>query len=418
MSEFLAPLNYDRAQDALRRLSLYVSYTPEGAAQAVGVLSQCYPLVFSKTEQKTFANGAVLLELRGANVTEPLVFTAHLDVSQNDPAAAPPSLALPLTAPLSRAHIVALLEALEELLRDGYRPGGDLFLALSMDGLSGGEGAKSMAAYLQKRSIHPCFVLDYGGYATMDAFRACLPKAAPLALIGVAEKGLIVGDVTAAEEDAVSRLLKGGARLSRRPRRAALCFASRQMLAAIGKKAPSYPLRFALEHARLFFPFMRIKWRNRSVMRQFFLSQRTVYALAAEGAPTAPAQRATLRFCQTVIPGEKTAAILKRLKLKLRDPELKLNASVAYEHPRRSLPEGEAWDALETAIEIQFERAVIAPCLCPRITDSRFYAAMGQRVYRFSPFMVTGEEALNGSCTVTDGALQTAVQFFRSMLSV
>ena len=31
---------------------------------------------------------------------------------------------------------------------------------------------------------------------------------------------------------------------------------------------------------------------------------------------------------------------------------------------------------------------------------------------------VTGEDALNGVCTVTDGALQTAVQFFRSMLSV
>lgn len=81
-------------------------------------------------------------------------------------------------------------------------------------------------------------------------------------------------------------------------------------------------------------------------------------------------------------------------------------------------PSGEAWDALETAIEIQFERAVIVPCLSPFVTDGRFYAQPGGRVYRFSPFMLTGEEALSGMCTVTDGTLQTAVQFFRSMLCV
>ena len=32
--------------------------------------------------------------------------------------------------------------------------------------------------------------------------------------------------------------------------------------------------------------------------------------------------------------------------------------------------------------------------------------------------LTTGEEALSGMCTVTDGTLQTAVQFFRSMLCV
>jgi hypothetical protein len=52
------------------------------------------------------------------------------------------------------------------------------------------------------------------------------------------------------------------------------------------------------------------------------------------------------------------------------------------------------------------------------VTDARFYDLPGGRVYRFSPFMVSGDEALEGRCTVTDGALQTAVQFFRTMLSV
>ncbi|MEG0900862.1 MAG: hypothetical protein RSG96_01980, partial [Clostridia bacterium] len=94
----------------------------------------------------------------------PLVFISQLDA----PAGVPfcpgiPIHELPMTVPLARAHVISLLEALEELLRDGYRPGGELFLALSFDGLSGGEGARSIAAHLLARSLHPCFVLDYGG---------------------------------------------------------------------------------------------------------------------------------------------------------------------------------------------------------------------------------------------------------------
>ena len=74
--------------------------------------------------------------------------------------------------------------------------------------------------------------------------------------------------------------------------------------------------------------------------------------------------------------------------------------------------------ALKTAIEIQFERSVVVPCLSPFATDARHYAGLCRRVYRFSPFLLTGSEALRGVCTVTDGSLQTAVQFFRSMLCV
>lgn len=142
MSEFLAPLNYDRAREALCRLSAYGSYDEQKADEAMGVLRECYPLVFSKTKQERFPKGSVLLHLQGASITDPLIFTGHLDVPDGQATPFMPNVPdIPLSVPMSRAHVVALLEALEELLRDGYRPGGDLFLALSMDGLSGAEGA-------------------------------------------------------------------------------------------------------------------------------------------------------------------------------------------------------------------------------------------------------------------------------------
>ena len=85
MTEFLAPLNYDRARDVLRRLSLYRNYSPEGARQAREVLRQHYPRIFERLESKTFDNGALLLEMPGANIAGPLVFVSHLDAPEGTP---------------------------------------------------------------------------------------------------------------------------------------------------------------------------------------------------------------------------------------------------------------------------------------------------------------------------------------------
>lgn len=416
MNEFLAPINYGRARDVLRRLDAYTAYTPEGAAAAKQVLRECYPLVFARMEQQEFANDALLLQLPGASVTDPLVFTARLDVPEGQHGEQGwQSEQMPLHVPLSRAHVVALLEALEELLRDGYCPGGDLILALSMDGLSGGAGAKSMAEHLKARSISPCFVLDFGGYVTMDAFRNFLPKGAPLALVGIDEKGLQDIRIRAGDRMGMCALFRLAAQIKEHPLRTTLCGASVKMLKRLGKQAGGlYAL--LLRSPKAAFPLLRLKWRNRSVMQQFFVSRQMVCTIDMNGSRDVPAKEASLLIRRLWVPGAPFS--LEELQKHCRHHGLVMTVEHDHTGGKESDVTGEALDALETAIEIQFERTVIAPCLCPQVTDARFYDLPGGRVYRFSPFMVTGDEALEGRCTVTDGALQTAVQFFRSMLSV
>ena len=424
MTEFLAPLDYRRAKDTLRALDFYTACTPEGAAKVAALLRERYPAVFARMEQKTFANGALLLELAGANLSDPLVFVSHMDsLRGREPLRGTHG---PFTAPLGRAHVVALLEALDALLQNGYQPGGDLILALSMDGLRGGEGAQAMAEHLRKRRISPCFVLDHGGHVTNAAFRRYLPDGAPLALIGITEKGRLEGRVDTAlppsgDERAAARplnvLLAAGARLAVHPRRAALCRASELMLQTIARHAPM-PGRLLLQSPRLTFPLLRALWRKRAIMAQHFISEFTVTGIGTQGEPSRSPTAATLTFAQQTVPGRPLAWWKARLRRRAEKGGAKLTYTLAHESSAHSEVSGAAWDALETAIEILFERAVIAPCLSPSVTDGRFYAPLGGRVYRFSPYMVSGEEALRGECTVTDAALQTAVQFFRQMLSV
>lgn len=424
MSDFLAPINYGRARDVLGKLGKYGAYTPEGAVRVHALLRESYPLIFQKTDQKTFDCHGLLIEMPGASVTEPLVFVSHLDAHPCNQAKPLPE-GQPGTAALEGAHAVALLEALDALLAEGYRPGGDLIIALSMDGLSGGKGAASMARHLKARKVSPCFVLDFGGYVTHAAFCTYLPKNAPLALIGISEKGLIQGTLEAAGEaregelsrNPLGALLRGGARLSRGIRKPALCKSSEQMLLTLARSAP-LPQKLLVAKPRLTFPLLRLMWRKRAIMRQFFVSERTLTGLTTIGDGVREPESATLFFRQTMVPGKSLPEWKHALRERVADERLSLFTPIELEHSGRSEIGGEAWTALETAIEILFDGVVIAPCLSPYVTDGRFYTSLKRNVYRFSPFLLTGEEALSGECAITDPALQTAVQFFRQMLSV
>lgn len=428
MSEFLAPINYHRAWNVLAKLQGFTSYTPEGALAVHALLRENYPLIFQKTEQQVFKNHALLIEMSGSNVADPLVFVSHLDAQgeQSASVAVEAAANMPVHTALEQAHVLGLLEALDALLADGYRPGGDLIIALSMDGLSGGKGAQSMAAYLKARRVTPCFVLDFGGYVTRSAFCTYLPKDAPLALVGISEKGILQGSVIADRMEMrakgnmrspLSALLQSGARLSRFKRTSALCKSSEQMLTALAPHAP-FPQRWLVKSPRLTFPLLRLLWRKRAIMRQFFISERTLTGVSSSGESTREPDIATLAFRQTTIPGKKLPLWHVKLLRKIANNSLRFNVDIELEHSARSQPAGQAWDALGTAAEILFDRVVIVPCLSPYVTDGRFYVELRGNVYRFSPFLLSGSDALRGCCTLTNDSLQTAVQFFRQMLSV
>ncbi len=419
MNEFLVPLNSRRAQDMLRALSFYTAYSKKGAQKVRALLVSRYPRLFERMEVRDFDHAAFTLEMTGASTSDPLIFVSHLDslsCKSTETAGEP--------VPLQRAHLIALLEALDALLSEGYRPGGDLIVALSMDGLSGGDGAKSIADYLTRRKISPCFVLDHGGYVTHAAFRRFLPAGAPLALIGITEKGQLQGHIDATEtpEDAMgsalNTLFKSSTWLSRHDSRDELCPASEIMLKTLSQTATAR-YRFFLQYPRLFFPLLRVRWRGRAIMAQFFKNQLTITGIHTKGEASRPPTSASLAFSLTTVPGKrKLDWWTTRLSKNTNRNGGKLAVTIENEHSPQSSVDHPAWDALETAIEILFDRVVIAPCLSPHVTDGRFYAPLQGNVYRFSPFLLTAQQALRGECVANDAALQVAVQFFRQMLSV
>src|SRR5262249_50686402 len=94
-----------------------------------------------------------------------------------------------------KGNLLAVLEALEQLVAAGFSPRRTVMLASGHDEETGGaRGAQAIAALLKARGVGLEFVIDEGSLITDGAGRG-VPGA--LALIGVAEKGAVTLSLTA-----------------------------------------------------------------------------------------------------------------------------------------------------------------------------------------------------------------------------
>jgi carboxypeptidase PM20D1 len=87
-----------------------------------------------------------------------------------------------------KSGVLSILEAVEGLLAEGFAPRRTIYLAIGHDEEVGGdEGAGATAALLRERGIRFEFTLDEGGAVVSDTVPGI---ERPVALIGIAEKGL------------------------------------------------------------------------------------------------------------------------------------------------------------------------------------------------------------------------------------
>jgi carboxypeptidase PM20D1 len=97
-----------------------------------------------------------------------------------------------------KVRVLGILEAVETMLGEGVQPRRTLYLAFGHDEEVGGaRGATRLAALLHSRGIQLEYVLDEGLVIT----EGILPSvSAPVALVGIAEKGFVNIELTIQSE--------------------------------------------------------------------------------------------------------------------------------------------------------------------------------------------------------------------------
>jgi carboxypeptidase PM20D1 len=169
-------------------------------------MAQAYPLTHAAMSREAVADLTLIYTLPGSDRSlSPMLLLAHQDVvpveagTEGDWEAAPFSGAIQDGFVIGRGaaddkgSLVAILEAMEALIAQGFEPRRTIMFAFGHDEETMGAGAVAAAALLKQRGVKAWFVLDEG-MAIVEDFPL---TGAPVALIGIAEKGYMTVRVTA-----------------------------------------------------------------------------------------------------------------------------------------------------------------------------------------------------------------------------
>lgn len=417
------------------------SHDPEAFDDLQAMLAERYPRVHADLERETFSGHALLYTWEGSDPDlDPILLMAHQDVVPVEEGTEGDWIAPPFDGAVvdgriygrgaldCKGPLIAIFEALEYWLENGEKPCRTVLLVSGHDEeIGGAEGAGTIADALQKRGITPWFVVDEGG-AIVDGVLPAVK--APIALIGVAEKGFVNIKLTArgegghsslpSSDTAIARLSIAIAELEAHPvppRIDALMplvdSLSDHLPGVVGVLA-SNPSAAASLLSRLFSNDPMMDALQRTTMVPTVISG----GVKVNVVP----QSASVVFSVRIIPGDTQPTVIEHIEAVVGpDIEIEVLEEMRSEPSRFSSVESKAWVTLTGVVEEVFPEAVVAPYVLMGATDSRFFEGFSGDVYRFSPFVLDGE-AVSGfhgtNESVRVGDARRAVTFFVRLIEV
>lgn len=319
------------------------------------------------------------------------------------------------------------LQAVEELLSEGFTPKCDVYLEYSINEETGGAGAANAMEYLKAQGIRLALVMDEGG-AVID--KAVEGMDRPYAVIGVTEKGYMDVKITARGKGGHSstpprntpaaRLFAFAHEIERkRPFRRKLTPEALEMFRAMAP-AFSLPLRLVLGNIWLFKPLLMVLMPLVSPFGEAVMATTCCFTMmegsgAANVIPKEPYLVANLRTAAH----QGCDASLAVLEKYARKYNLELEVLLRRDASPVSNIRSKEFAYTVEKIRSHFPEAGVAPYLIMGGTDCRHFHALTENALRFAPVPMTAEQS--ASChavdeNVTAASLVKGVRFFRDFL--
>lgn len=392
----------------------------EGEAPFVamqGWLQASYPRFHEVATREAIAGHNLLYTWPGADPSRPpVLLMAHQDVVPVEPGTAadwthpafsgaiapcgdaPGDCVWGRGAIDMKAALVGLFEACERLAAAGYRPQRTLMFAYGTDEEVGGFGNKAVADELRRRGVRFEWVLDEGLLVTDGV----IPGApAPVALIGLAEKGSLSLELIARSEGghssmpprstAAGRVARAVARLEADPFPAAIDGAVAVMFDRIGPEMP-FGQRIALANRWLFDPLLVARLGASPTTDATLRTTQAATILEAGVQDNVLPQHARAVVNFRVHPRDSLDGVTERVRAVIDDPAIELRRLEGTDHRGPSpLARADApgFALIEAAVRASWPEAIVGSGLFIAITDSRHYVTLADDVYRFHPIRYT-----------------------------
>jgi carboxypeptidase PM20D1 len=375
-------------------------------AQLHEALRDHFPLLHGALELTPVGDHGLLFRWPGASAEKPIVLMAHQDVVPiagdwtHDPFGGEivDGVIHGRGTLDDKGQLVAICAAVEGLLAGGFEPAYDVWLSFGSDEETTGAAARAAVEELRTKGVQPWFVLDEGGAVAFDAFPGI---AAPIGVVGVAEKGTtdvrlrVTGDgghsSTPRQNGPTARLARAITRLDRMSMPVQLPAPTVEMFEKIAPYAAK-PLRPVLANAGRLAPALA-RLMTRLGPEPAALTRTTVAVTTLEGSPAANviASTATAGVNLRIMVGETVAEVVELLRSAIGDKQVEIEVVRAGE-PSPVSPRDEAFSLITATITEIFPESVPAPYTVMAATDSRFFYEISDRVYRFAPFRMTAAQ--------------------------
>jgi carboxypeptidase PM20D1 len=299
-----------------------------------------------------------------------------------------------------KGNLFSILEAIEALIAQGFKPKQTVYVVAGHDEEGGGErGAKKIAELLAARKVRLDFVMDEGTLITEGVMKG-LDK--PVALIGVAEKGIMTLALETHDEPghssmpprdtAIGMLSDALAKLEKHQMPTAIEGVASQMFDTLAPEMRG-PQRVLLSNLWLFGPLVKHEL-EKSKSSNAFTRTTTALTVVRSGnkVNVVPAHaEAFVNF--RILPGDTQDEVIEHAHKVIQNPEVKVTRSgFAAEASPISPIESPSYHLMSKTIREIFPGTVVAPGLMVAATDSRHMLPIADNVYRFSPVRATEKD--------------------------
>ena len=414
----LAPMAVDKAALAERMAVAVRAKTVSGLLDPTGTaaefdklhehLLKSYPLVHSTLTREVVGNHSLLFSWKGSDAKlRPMALLAHQDVVP----IAPGTEALWKKPPFdgvveegmvwgrgtldNKSNLVSQLEAVELLLKAGFKPRRTVYLVFGHDEEVGGQrGAVPIVALFKQRGVQLEFLLDEGLAVT----EGILPGVKqPLALIGLAEKGSLSLKLVAqappghssmppsAGTSAIGMLSAALARLDNKPLPGGIQGAAADLFAAVAPELP-FGQRLAMSNLWLLRPVVERMLGKSAATNAMMRTTTALTIFNAGNKENVLPGRAEAVVNFRILPGDTIESVTAYVKNVVADDRIEVAPlGVGFNPSSLSSPSVEGYRLIERTIREVFPDSMVAPGLMLAASDARHFQTVADQSYRFMP---------------------------------
>ncbi len=376
-------------------------------------LEEEFPRIREELSKELIQGYSLLYQWEGTDDDlDPLLLLGHLDVVPIEPGTLEDWTYSPFSGKIADGYIwgrgtmdvklsiTGIMEAVEYLLGEGFKPRRTVYLAFGHDEEVGGlNGAKKISILLENRGVELDYILDEGGVIIKGE---TLGLSTPVALIGIAEKGYVSLELSVQakgghssmppEHTSVGILSTAIHELERNQPPARIEGATEKQFSYLG---PEYPLlkKMIFANRWLFDPYLKMLFASSPATNAMVRTTTAATMFSGSVKENILPQYASAVVNFRIIPGETIEDVIVHVRETIDNPAIDIKPLRFQTEPSKISDIGsETFENMHRTIKQVYPDVIAAPFLFLGATDSRHYGDLSNNIFRFIPFRIQVED--------------------------